>query len=190
MANKRTRRTAKKWHMKGGAFNQDQLSQLDFIGFSQSQIETLSNLNISFDDIITKINTTESNGQTNFTEQITNELVADHNNNSNLNTSSTVSLNDYSSDMDSLHLSDLDTSRMSEYTTNSDTSNGGRRYINRSRRVNTGKTKKIKRRYRKYTRKYQKGGMCYGRGVGANSYDPNYSIYNTRELALFPYLPK
>jgi len=33
----------------------------------------------------------------------------------------------------------------------------------------------------------QKGGTCYGSGVGANSYDPNYSIYNTRELKLFPY---
>ena len=35
----------------------------------------------------------------------------------------------------------------------------------------------------------QKGGMCYGRGFGANSYEPNYSIYNTNELQLFPYSP-
>jgi hypothetical protein len=42
---------------------------------------------------------------------------------------------------------------------------------------------------RKHTKK-QKGGMCYGNGVGANSYDPNFSIYNTRELELFPYRPK
>jgi hypothetical protein len=35
----------------------------------------------------------------------------------------------------------------------------------------------------------QRGGTCYGRGVGANSYDPNFSIYNTRELQLFPYKP-
>jgi hypothetical protein len=41
----------------------------------------------------------------------------------------------------------------------------------------------------KKTRK-QRGGMCYGNGVGANSYDPNYSIYNTRLLELFPYRPK
>ena len=40
------------------------------------------------------------------------------------------------------------------------------------------------------TMKKQKGGMCYGNGVGANSYDPNFSIYNTRELQLFPYNPK
>lgn len=36
------------------------------------------------------------------------------------------------------------------------------------------------------TRK-QKGGTCYGTGVGANNYDPNYSIYNTNMLRLFPY---
>ena len=41
---------------------------------------------------------------------------------------------------------------------------------------------KRKRRSRK-----QRGGMCYGNGVGANSYDPNYSIYNTNMLKLFPY---
>ena len=35
----------------------------------------------------------------------------------------------------------------------------------------------------------QRGGVCYGNGVGANNYDPNFSIYNTRELTLFPYRP-
>jgi len=41
---------------------------------------------------------------------------------------------------------------------------------------------------RRHTRK-QKGGICYGSGVGANNFDPNFSIYNTRELQLFPYNP-
>ena len=45
-----------------------------------------------------------------------------------------------------------------------------------------------RRKFRK-TRKSRKGGMCYGSGVGANSTDPNFSIYNTRELQLFPYRP-
>ncbi len=55
-----------------------------------------------------------------------------------------------------------------------------------------------KRRRRKYSIKYrksrksrksrkQKGGRCFGNGVGANNYDPNYSIYNTNMLKLFPY---
>ena len=39
------------------------------------------------------------------------------------------------------------------------------------------------------SRKSRRGGMCYGTGVGTNSSDPNFSIYNTRELSLFPYRP-
>jgi hypothetical protein len=46
--------------------------------------------------------------------------------------------------------------------------------------------KNIKGRKARKSRK-QRGGMCYGNGVGANSYDPNYSIYNTNMLKLFPY---
>jgi len=49
-------------------------------------------------------------------------------------------------------------------------------------RISSKKT--VKKRSRKY-----KGGTCYGNGVGANAYDPNYSIFNTRELQLFPYKP-
>jgi len=42
---------------------------------------------------------------------------------------------------------------------------------------------------RTYKSRKQRGGMCFGNGVGANNYDPNFSIYNTRELTLFPYKP-
>ena len=50
------------------------------------------------------------------------------------------------------------------------------------------------RRNRKYNYKKrksykQKGGICYGNGVGSNNYDPNLSIFNTRGLQLFPYKP-
>jgi hypothetical protein len=53
-----------------------------------------------------------------------------------------------------------------------------------------GRRRKIRksRKYRK-SRKCYKGGAHYGTGVGANCYDPNFSIYNTRELTLFPYRP-
>ena len=43
---------------------------------------------------------------------------------------------------------------------------------------------------RKNKTRRQRGGECYGRGVGANNYDPNYSIYNTNMLKLFPYSAK
>jgi hypothetical protein len=52
-----------------------------------------------------------------------------------------------------------------------------------------GKRRTRKNRKGRKGRRSQRGGTCYGRGVGANSYDPNFSIYNTRELQLFPYKP-
>ena len=72
---------------------------------------------------------------------------------------------------------------MSVNTTNADESFGSE----------VGGKKGRKKTYHKLRRgkksRKQKGGMCYGNGVGANSYDPNFSIYNTRELQLFPYKP-
>ena len=43
----------------------------------------------------------------------------------------------------------------------------------------------------KKSRKSRKmrGGARFGTGVGANNSDPNYSIFNTRALSLFPYKP-
>ena len=89
-----------------------------------------------------------------------------------------------SSQAPSLHMSDLDESRESGYTTSPDESFldfGGKK------RRKSSKNKKRGKKGRK-TRK-QKGGTCFGNGVGANSYDPNLSIYNTNMLKLFPYKP-
>jgi hypothetical protein len=56
---------------------------------------------------------------------------------------------------------------------------GGKRRKRKASRKNKGSNVRKSRK--------QKGGVCYGNGVGANSYDPNYSIYNTNMLKLFPY---
>jgi hypothetical protein len=58
-----------------------------------------------------------------------------------------------------------------------------------TRRNKRTRIRKTTRRTRNRTRK-QKGGVVYGRGYGANCYDPNNSIYNTNMLKLFPYSPK
>jgi hypothetical protein len=55
----------------------------------------------------------------------------------------------------------------------------------RKRRRTMKKRRTTKKRTTK--KRSQRGGKCYGSGVGANAYDPNYSIYNTNELQLFPY---
>ena len=56
------------------------------------------------------------------------------------------------------------------------------------KKIKKGKKSKKGRKSKKNRKsKKQRGGTCYGSGVGANNYDPNFSIYNTRELKLFPY---
>ena len=101
--------------------------------------------------------------------------------------------NSFMSDEGSLHLSDLNDD-ISVNTTNEDISYGGkkRRKTMKKRR----KGKKIRRTMKKRkngdkskTKRKQRGG-CYGSGVGANNNDPNFSIYNTNLLKLFPYSPK
>jgi len=91
-----------------------------------------------------------------------------------------------SSFMASLHDSDLNTSNIaSQNTSVSSTSMGGKKHrkTNRKKMRTKSKSRKSSR------RRTRKGGNCYGRGVGANSYDPNLSIYNTNLLTLFPYKP-
>jgi hypothetical protein len=51
------------------------------------------------------------------------------------------------------------------------------------------KTKRHKNRNRKSHRN-KKGGALFGRGYGANCNDPNYNVYNTNMLKLFPYSAK
>ena len=62
-----------------------------------------------------------------------------------------------------------------------------RKYFYKNKKVKKSKKSKKskKNKKNKYTRK--RGGGCYGNGVGANTYDPNFSIHNTKELQLFPY---
>jgi len=62
--------------------------------------------------------------------------------------------------------------------------------VKHSRKFKHKLSKRVKKGRRRATKsRKQKGGQCYGNGVGANNYDPNFSIYNTRELTLFPYRP-
>jgi hypothetical protein len=67
-----------------------------------------------------------------------------------------------------------------------------KKYSTHKKNKYTKKNKNNKRRThknRKVHRKNLKGGMCFGNGVGANTNDPNFSIYNTNLTKLFPYKP-
>jgi hypothetical protein len=190
--------------MKGG-----NLSSLKTQGFSDSQIETLQDMNISYDEINAKIQQLMGDNfhgnSDDIAEQTIIELSNEHNINNNLiQDNSQSQLDDNSlhlSDLDnSLHLSDLDNSQSqnSGYTTDEDMSFGGshkRTKTHRKRKTHRKKMKTHRKKtkpHRKKTKTHRrrmklKGGTIFGKGVGANNFDPNFSIYNTRELGLFPY---
>jgi hypothetical protein len=94
----------------------------------------------------------------------------------------------------SLNLSDLNTSNASNSsmnTTREEDSFGGKK--ERRKTMKKQKRRTTKKQKRRTTKKRkgikQRGGTCYGNGVGANNYDPNFSIHNTNLLKLFPYKP-
>jgi hypothetical protein len=213
------KRTSKAYRkMVGGAFTQEETQQLLGLGFSENDIEILSDTGVGLNIIQMSLNQINPSTGASFTPQeliisvqeanneinnldmsgISNASDDEHDlDNSNLldddsmNTTqesdsqmSNITFNDdYSLNNDSLHLSDLENSiNNSTNTTSEDNSFGGRKKSKKTR-----KGRKVLKHGRK-SRK-QRGGMCFGNGVGSNNYDPNFSIYNTRELTLFPYRP-
>jgi len=162
-------------------YENDQNNELNISGISNASNDEHNfndeDLDNSFTTMDDSINTT---GDTNGDDSI----ILDENEDLN---------NSFMSDEGSLHLSDLNDD-VSVNTTNEDISYGGkkRRKTMKKRR----KGKKIRRTIKKRkngdkskTKRKQRGG-CYGSGVGANNNDPNFSIYNTNLLKLFPYSPK
>lgn len=209
------RRSYRKRAMKmvGGAFTQEETQQLLALGFTENDVEILADTGVGFNIIQISLNQINPDTGASFTPQELIQSVNEANNEMNnldisgisdasddehvldesMNNSMDNSLNtttenvsgldnnvSLNTTMDSLHLSDLENSNNDSMNTTRDDSFGGRKRKTRKAR----KGRKSGRKSRK-----QRGGMCFGNGVGANSYDPNFSIYNTRELTLFPYKP-
>jgi len=183
--------------MKGGAFSEQELQQLENYGFSEYQIESLTDLGVSFNEIMEKVNTIMSQNSYNDPDYMTEQVIVEL---SNENIHAPImhadndiheldmGMNDSFSSQGTMNLDELNTSNISNTsgdTTSEDISFGGRtrRRISRKGR----KTRRKGRKTRSNRKLKLKGGMCFGNGVGANSYNPNYSIYNTNMLKLFPY---
>jgi hypothetical protein len=182
--------------------------------FSENQIQSLQDMEIPFNEVIFKVYQLQNQVPGDeLAEQVMIEILNEQIfQNPNAETIDAIPhAQDDAHDMDlsfnsdngSLHMSDLDVTQdsMRANTTvadesfgNSSMSDGSMSSISsgneslaseyggkRSRRKTSRKGRKTRK-----SRK-QRGGMCYGNGVGANSYDPNYSIYNTNMLKLFPY---
>lgn len=193
---KSNRRITKKM-MGGGNFTDIQKNKLLELGFSLKDIDILANIPVGIDIIemslqeinpITKKKNTHSDIMASI-EKMRNEInnidVRDNesfSNNNELDTRnnesfSNSSFNDIDNDeMPMLNISDLEL--------NDEKMSGGKKRKTNKKRKTLKRGKRTRMRSRK-----QRGGMCFGTGVGANNYDPNFSIYNTRELSLFPYRP-
>ena len=212
------RRISRTRKMRGGAYSQIELKQLQPAHFSENQIQILQDMEIPFNEVIFKVNQLRNQvPDDELSEQVMVEILNEQIfQNPNAETIDAIphaqdDVHDmdvsFNSDNGSLHVSDLDVTQdsMRANTTVADESFGNSHMSDGSmsslfsegesfasetggkkRRRKTRKN--IKGRKTRKSRK-QRGGMCYGNGVGANSYDPNYSIYNTRELTLFPYRP-
>ena len=188
--NKRHHRKSRRKYSKkmyGGAFSDADRNELIQLGFEPDQIEALvendSNINL------VRIALQQINPETGnvFTPQeLIDSLHEDMNisgisMNSNHDLEDNDELDGNNMSNDSMHLSELNQSVGSDNNTTTESfgSLGGKRRKTRKSR----KTRKARK-----SRK-QRGGQCYGRGIGANNYDPNFSIFNTNELQLFPYKP-
>ena len=201
---RRVKRT--KRFMRGGDFSEQELAVLHNTGFNQYQIQRFKDMGLTFDQVNQKIQEIRGNdfhgNSDDFADEVEQALFNEHMDQGIPH----AHYDDHTMDMDvdldesfgsdnhsqgSLHMSDLDASQHSDasgYTTNEDESFevGGRRRTMKKRKGR--KTRKTGKTNGRKTRR-QRGGTCYGNGVGANNYDPSWSIYNTRELTLFPYKP-
>ena len=198
----------KRRNMKGGMLNAAQTDYLTNLHFSIGQIERINDFDVTYEEvqqIIDEYNELE-NPEVDLPDYVDHKIIADNMNNvENDDQNAENEDNDYQ-DEGPLNMSDLSIgSRNSGYTTKEsgaldETATfgefGGKKRRRKTMRKNkknsksrkTRKTRKTRKHKRKYSYK-QKGGICYGNGIGANNYDPNFSIYNTQELKLFPYRP-
>jgi hypothetical protein len=195
MAKKRyTRKRKSSRKMRGGALDEQALLNL---GFTLEQIATLQGYGIENMNLIT-MSLQQINPQTNaaFTPQelinslndVQNEINTIENSvelsdgiNSSLNEEPNSPLqmqmpNNFNQ-MPALSMQDL--GPYSPRSITEEPSGGKRRRKRSMKKLNKRNKRSVKR----------GGGGCFGNGVGANAYDPNYSIFNTRELQLFPYRP-
>ena len=168
---RRARNKSIKKYMVGGTFTEEDNQYLKANDFDDEEIQLLNSLKVSKNIITNKINYIENNhkdyDKTKIKLQVMAEIISEYA----VKNNSPTDLNQ-GTDTSNMAVSDDDGNDMKV----------GDKGGNRKRKYYKKNKKTQKKRKHK-----QKGGKCYGHGVGSNSYDPNYSIYNTNMLKLFPY---
>ena len=202
MHKKRKGRRAKKV-MRGGDFSEEQKTVLQNSGFYPGQIERFQLMGLTFAQVnqkIQEITGDDYHGNSeDLVEAVEQALDEEHMNQGMPPPAQAVAnhnMDIYHDDAGQMNMNELDMDIDQEGTDNEadsdDDMNGGRKKRRTMKKRKGRKTRKLGRKNgRKTGRKSrkQRGGVCYGNGVGANNYDPSFSIYNTRELELFPYRP-
>jgi hypothetical protein len=202
MHKKRKGRSLKKV-MRGGDFSEEQKTVLQNSGFYPGQIERFQLMGLTFAQVnqkIQEITGDDYHGNSeDLVEAVEQALDEEHMNQGMPPPAQAVAnhnMDIYHDDAGQMNMNELDMDIDQEGTDNEadsdDDMNGGRKKRRTMKKRKGRKTRKLRRKNgRKTGRKSrkQRGGVCYGNGVGANNYDPSFSIYNTRELELFPYRP-
>jgi hypothetical protein len=201
MHKKRKGRSAKRV-MRGGDFSEEQKIELQNTGFYPGQIERFQLMGLTFDQInqkIQEITGDDFHGNSDDLADAVEQALDEEHMNQGMPPTQAVAnhnMDIYHDDAGQMNMNELDMDIDQEGTDNEadsdDDMNGGRKKRKTMKKRKGRKTRKTGRKNgRKTGRKSrkQRGGMCYGNGVGANNYDPSFSIYNTRELTLFPYSP-
>lgn len=192
---RKTKRNINKKNMKGGDFTPEEEQTLLDQGFQDNEIANLNQLNIPMNIINQAITYYHENSH---------QLIINIAQSLNENANNNMGQNMNNEEMAPLDLEDLqgdglpdDNNGLANIPQNPDDNNvidldesGNTSFADESfggkRRT---KRKRPKMRKNKSHRKI-KGGAMFGNGYGANCNNPNYSIYNTNLLKLFPYNPK
>ena len=192
--------------MRGGDFSEEQKTVLQNTGFYPGQIERFQLMGLTFDQVnqkVQEITGDDFHGNSDDLAEAVEQALDEEHMNQGMPPAQAVenhNMDIYHDDAGQMDMNELDLDIDQAGTDNEadsdDDMNGGRkkrrtirkRKITRKSKKVGKKSRKVGRKTRKHRRK-QSGGMCFGNGVGSNNYDPNFSIYNTRELTLFPYSP-
>jgi hypothetical protein len=201
---RRSRKNSKKMYKQtGGAFTQEQRNTLiNNVNFTEDQVNELDEYPVSFENIQSANHLYLDDPHR--TMIIVSKYLQDLQNqqqNENDNHGDVLNIEDLQIEgevegqdvLDQGFNNDLDISDDTDPEQGSfsfdedDDQNAGKR--RKTRKTRKTRTSRKTRKSRKMRGRKQRGGARYGTGVGANNFDPNYSIYNTQELNLFPYKP-
>ena len=207
----KNKKSRKMYMQRGGVFTEEQEDLLfNESGFNQEQVDFLNQNNVSFQNIQTATNYVLDNNQHTIACFIA-SCLQNEDNNQNPQNEMAPDLNiddlqgegeddpafndafiqdDNNAELNNSGVTDPEQGSFSFDEEDGDGDDGDDELGLNDQDNNqaAGKRRTRKGRKGKKTRK-QRGGMRYGTGVGSNCFDPNFSIYNTPTLSLFPYKP-